>query len=62
MDLGIIGLGRMGMGIGARLADRGHRVLGYDISPNRRPEATECGIAWVESVAALVQKLAPPHV
>ena len=62
MDVGIIGLGRMGTGIGARLAERGHRVFGYDVSPNRRPEAAECGITWSESVGALVQRLAPPRV
>jgi 6-phosphogluconate dehydrogenase len=36
-------------------------VFGYDTSPNREPEATDCGIAWTESIGALAQKLPSPR-
>ena len=33
MQLGMIGLGRMGRNMGARLVDSGHSVVGYDQDP-----------------------------
>ena len=60
--LGIVGLGRMGLGIGARLVDRGHRVFGYDVSPNKEPAARDCGITWTESVAAMAGQLPSPRI
>lgn len=44
MEVAIIGLGRMGMGMGARLAKRGHKVWGYDVSPEKLVEAEKAGI------------------
>ena len=32
MQIGIIGLGRMGANIGRRLISQGHQVVGYDAS------------------------------
>ena len=32
MQLGLIGLGRMGAGLAARLIMSGHRVIGYDVT------------------------------
>ena len=44
MQLGIIGLGRMGANIGRRLMSRGHQVVGYDASPEaiKGLEAAAC--------------------
>ena len=36
MQIGIIGLGRMGANIGRRLMKHGHEVVGYDASPPTR--------------------------
>lgn len=44
MNVAIIGLGRMGMGMGTRLARRGHTVWGYDVSPDKLAEAEKAGI------------------
>ena len=33
MQIGIIGLGRMGANIGRRLMNKGHKVVGYDRDP-----------------------------
>ena len=35
MQIGIVGLGRMGANIGRRLMKHGHQVVGYDASPRR---------------------------
>ena len=34
MQLGMVGLGRMGAGIVRRLMKDGHRCVGYDVSPD----------------------------
>ncbi|MDQ3476618.1 MAG: NADP-dependent phosphogluconate dehydrogenase, partial [Actinomycetota bacterium] len=36
MQLGMIGLGRMGANMVGRLRDAGHEVIGYDVSPGSR--------------------------
>ena len=53
MQMGIIGLGRMGDGIRQRLRRDGHEVVGYD----RNPEVSD-----VDSMEALLATLAAPRV
>ncbi|MDQ7037591.1 MAG: decarboxylating 6-phosphogluconate dehydrogenase [Aquificota bacterium] len=43
-EIGILGLGRMGLGIGRRLMRKGWRVMGYDPSEEARRRAQESGI------------------
>ncbi|MDH7601774.1 MAG: decarboxylating 6-phosphogluconate dehydrogenase [Armatimonadota bacterium] len=62
MQLGIVGLGRMGLGIATRLNRRGHEVRGYDRDPERRREATGQGIACSETLSELTKNLAVPRV
>jgi 6-phosphogluconate dehydrogenase len=52
MELGMIGLGRMGGNMAERLRRGGHTVIGYD----RDPEVTDVG-----SLAELIQRLSPPR-
>jgi 6-phosphogluconate dehydrogenase len=61
MDIGIIGLGRMGANMAERLVRGSHRVSGYDPSPQARAQAQAKGVAAVDSIAALVAKLAAPR-
>ena len=61
MNLGIVGLGRMGLGMGTRLVRRGHRVVGHDASPQRREEAESSGIVWAASSADLSGALGVPR-
>ena len=61
MDLGIVGLGRMGLGMGARLIRHGHTVVGYDASPQKRTEAESSGITWADSLASLSDTLEVPR-
>ena len=53
MQLGMIGLGKMGGNMAARLREKGHDVVGYDASPGERD---------VESLEALVERLQAPRV
>ncbi len=52
-EIGIIGLGRMGLGIGRRLKGRGWRVLGYDREESARERAREGGIESFEDLESL---------
>jgi 6-phosphogluconate dehydrogenase len=62
MDVGIIGLGRMGIGMGGRLALRNHTVRAYDVSPGKKDAAAKAGIVWMPSPLDVVNALAPPRV
>ena len=44
MEIGLIGLGRMGMGIASRLLAAGTRVVGFDLEGAARDAAREAGI------------------
>ena len=62
MDIGMIGLGRMGANMAERLARGGHRVVGFDRNAPARKRAEEQGAESAASLAALVAKLQPPRV
>jgi 6-phosphogluconate dehydrogenase len=53
MDIGLVGLGKMGGNMRTRLREAGHTVVGYD----RNPE-----LADADSLAAMVDKLPSPKV
>ena len=59
MQLGIIGLGRMGANIGRRLMQAGHQVVGFDASPDA-VKALQ-GASPAADLDALVAALAPPR-
>jgi 6-phosphogluconate dehydrogenase len=61
MQIGVIGLGRMGGTMVTRLARGGHPVVGYDPSPAARQAVSTAGARAVESVKALVETLTPPR-
>jgi 6-phosphogluconate dehydrogenase len=61
MELGMIGLGRMGANMTERLARGGHRVVGYDPKPESRARIESIGAAAATSVDALVAKLKSPR-
>jgi len=61
MQIGIIGLGRMGANIARRLMSRGHQVVGYDANP-ASVKGLE-GATGASSLEDMVSKLkAPRHV
>ncbi|HJV93943.1 MAG TPA: NADP-dependent phosphogluconate dehydrogenase, partial [Azonexus sp.] len=64
MDLGMIGLGRMGANMAERLRRGGHRVIGFDPQGNRFEPANSEAIEVIEcvpSLKALTDRLPPPR-
>lgn len=61
MEIGWIGLGRMGMGMAGRLLRAGLRVVGYDGDRDRLQEAARLGVRAAGSVQDLVAALASPR-
>jgi len=61
MELGLIGLGRMGAGMARRLLRGGHRVVVSNRSPDPIKELEADGAVGAYSPADLVAALAPPR-
>ena len=61
MDLGMIGLGRMGANMAERLVRKGHRVVGFDLQAEALATAARNGIEAVDSLKALVAALPTPR-
>ena len=57
MQLGMVGLGKMGNYMTQRLLKGGHRVVGYDRSAQAVAEAAASGAAGATSLADMVSKL-----
>ena len=57
MDLGMVGLGRMGANMARRLEAGGHRVVGYDSSPEARRELRSDEIESADSLDRLVESV-----
>ena len=62
MELGMIGLGRMGANMAQRLHQGGLRVTGYDPGEQARAQLQTQGMATVAELQALVQALPAPRV
>lgn len=62
MEIGFIGLGRMGLEMAARGVAAGHDLIGYDASEKTLKKAQERGITTASSLADLVAKLAAPRI
>ena len=61
MQLGMIGLGRMGANLVRRLMRDGHRCVAYDRNPNVVKSLAAEGAAGAESLADFVAKLDTPR-
>src|SRR5690242_13382517 len=61
MDLGMVGLGRMGGNMAQRLARAGHRVAGFDPSAAARTAAVANGVDARDSLETLVAALDAPR-
>jgi len=59
MQIGIVGLGRMGANIGRRLMSKGHHVVAFDREP--KAVAALTGATGVASLRELVEKLDAPR-
>jgi 6-phosphogluconate dehydrogenase len=61
MELGFIGLGRMGMNMVVRLVRGDHRVVVYNRSPEKVREAEREGAVGTTSIADLAARLERPR-
>ena len=61
MELGMIGLGRMGGNMAERLRLAGHKVVGYDFSAEAVKRLTEAGSKGVSTLEDLVKNLSAPR-
>jgi 6-phosphogluconate dehydrogenase len=59
MQLGIVGLGRMGSNIARRLMEHGHQIVAFDVNPQAMKALS--GAVAAPSLQALVEKLTPPR-
>ncbi|HET6780538.1 MAG TPA: decarboxylating 6-phosphogluconate dehydrogenase [bacterium] len=62
MELGMIGLGRMGANMSERLVRGGHRVVGYARTQESVQRVVKFGAEGARSLADLVENLRPPRV
>jgi 6-phosphogluconate dehydrogenase len=61
MDIGMIGLGRMGANMAERLLRGGHRVVGFDPKPEARKSLEDKGAGSADTLSALVTSLPMPR-
>ena len=61
MEIGLVGLGRMGANMARRLLIAGHRVVTYDLDADAVAASAEFGAEGAGSLPALVSMLAPPR-
>lgn len=62
MQIGMIGLGRMGMNMARRLLQGKHKVVAYNRSPEPVKKAVKEGVQGAYSIEELVRILRPPRV
>ncbi|HET9185581.1 MAG TPA: decarboxylating 6-phosphogluconate dehydrogenase [Solirubrobacterales bacterium] len=61
MELGIVGLGRMGANMARRLMKDGHRIVAYDVNPEAVDALAGEGATGTSSLEDFVAKLTPPR-
>jgi 6-phosphogluconate dehydrogenase len=61
MELGMIGLGRMGANMTERLLRAGHRVVVHDVNPAAIDHAVTLGAMGASTLDALARELRPPR-
>lgn len=62
MNIGFVGLGKMGMNMVTRLSQAGHQVFAVDADDKKRSELESKGAHWADSVPALVEQLSGTRV
>jgi 6-phosphogluconate dehydrogenase len=61
MQLGMVGLGKMGANMTTRLLEGGHEVVVFDVDPEAVQRSAETGASGTSSLQELVEKLAAPR-
>jgi 6-phosphogluconate dehydrogenase len=60
MELGVVGLGRMGRIVVDRVLEAGHDVVAFDVDPDAVAAAADAGATPTESLADLAETLSDP--
>jgi 6-phosphogluconate dehydrogenase len=61
MEIGFVGLGKMGMNMVERLRRDNHQIVAFDLDEAKRKEVSTFGADGVSSLKDLVARLAPPR-
>ncbi|ACK60857.1 MULTISPECIES: phosphogluconate dehydrogenase (NAD(+)-dependent, decarboxylating) [Bacillus] len=62
MQVGLIGLGKMGLNLGKNLMDHKHEVAAFDLNASAVEEMKEYGATGTSSLSELVQSLQSPRI
>ncbi|HDR7736668.1 TPA: decarboxylating 6-phosphogluconate dehydrogenase [Bacillus thuringiensis] len=62
MQVGLIGLGKMGLNLGKNLMDNKHEVAAFDLNTSAVEEMKEYGATGTSSLSELVQSLQSPRI
>ena len=62
MEIGMIGLGRMGGNMAERLKRGGHRVIAYDRDPDTRRHAADNGLETTDTLEHMAEQLSMPRI
>ncbi|HHQ2478205.1 TPA: phosphogluconate dehydrogenase (NAD(+)-dependent, decarboxylating) [Bacillus cereus] len=62
MQVGLIGLGKMGLNLGKNLMDHKHEVAAFDLNASAVEEMKEYGATGTSSLSKLVQSLQSPRI
>ncbi len=62
MQIGLVGLGKMGHNLALNLKDKGHEIIGFDLSEEAREDARQNDITVVTSLSEQISLLAAPRV
>ncbi|MED0981636.1 phosphogluconate dehydrogenase (NAD(+)-dependent, decarboxylating) [Bacillus paramycoides] len=62
MQVGLIGLGKMGLNLGKNLIDHKHQVAAFDLNTSAVEEMKEYGATGVSSLNELVQSVESPRI
>ncbi len=61
MEIGFVGLGKMGMNMVERLRRDNHKIVAFDLEPDKLREVSTFGADGVDSLKAMVARLKPPR-
>lgn len=61
MQLGVIGLGRMGGNMARRLVEAGHQVVGFDLQASNLAAARTAGVSAASTLVDLVAQVSAPR-
>lgn len=62
MQIGLVGLGKMGFNLALNIKDHGHDIVGYDLNEELLAKARTEGIKTVTTIESLVESLSAPRV